>query len=169
MNYQELKSQNFAKYCAEGKLNLVKKWINNPNVDINWNFHNAVRNAVRYNQLDVLKLLIDSGKLKTDYENETRKLKGAAQDANGRYVSGVLNPFTMAIIKKNFEILDIFTKTYVSHFKINTNDNLEIISDMNDDEINNYFMKIPNFIEYVVISEFDNIIPEDLKIIFFLR
>ena len=78
-------------------------------------------------------------------------------------------PFTTAIINKNFEILNIFTKNYAPHFKINTQDNLQIISDMNDDEINNYFMKIPNFIEYVVISEFDNIIPEDLKIIFFLR
>lgn len=150
MGYQEEKSKNFAKYCGEGKIDLVKKWINNPNVDINYNSHAPLRNAVRKNQIEVVRLLVGHSQLKTLYGQDTKELKGAAQSVNGEYVSGVLNPFTMAIITKNFEILDIFIKESNHPFIINRVENLTVILNMQDKEVNEYFIKQPGFVEYVL-------------------
>jgi hypothetical protein len=166
MSYQDEKCKNFSKYCNDGKIELVKKWMDNPNVDINWNGHGPMRNAVKQNKIDVINILLANPKLRTDYENDKKEIRGASLAANGDYVGGVLNPFTMAIIKKNFEILDIFIKT--NRFKILREENLEILMGMKDEELNTYFMKLPGFIDFVlsVGGDYLNIFPSDAKDIF---
>lgn len=168
MSYQEDKSKNFAKYCYEGKLNLVKKWINNPNVDINWNKHGPLRNAVRGGHFEIVKLLVNHSKLKTDYEKDG-ELKDGAMSVGGKVVGGVLNPFTTAIAYKNFEILDLFIHQSNHPFKVLRKENLDIIIQMEDEELNEYFKKIPGFIDYAVSlgPEYASIVSKELKDIFF--
>lgn len=169
MSYQEAKSKNFAKYCYDGKIDLVKKWINNPNVDINYNINAPLRNAVRMNEIEIVKLLIGHSKLNTLY-GQTRhsELEGAMMGATGEYVSGKLNPFTAAIILKRFEILDIFIHESNHPFVINRTENLDVILEMNDEEVNEYFNKLDGFTDYVLGlgGDYIGIISKEAKEIF---
>jgi len=168
MSYEETKSKNFAKYCKEGKLHLVKKWIDNPNVDVNWNKHSPLRYSVKAGQIDSINLLLYHPKLKTDYENDRRPLKGSMVIDKKR-VGGELNPFTEAIIRKNFEILDIFLKgSHDKKFKVERTENLDILMTLNDEEINEYFRKIPSFIDFVMKmgDKYLSLLSEDVNKIF---
>ena len=168
MSYQEDKCKNFSKYCGEGKIALVKKWMDNPNVDINWHKHGPMRQAIRYNQFEVVELLLSNPKIRTDYENDKKPLNGSAKAANGEYVSGVLNPFTMAIIGKNFTVLDMFIKDNPARFVVKRKEHLDILVGMKDEELNAYFREIPGFIDYVLEIGGDslNILPPDAKDVF---
>lgn len=149
MTYQEAKSKLFAKYCKEGRMHLVKKWGDNPNVDVNWNKHSPLRQAVKSGQIEPILYLLNHSKLRTDYENDTRPLSGSLSIKPGA-VTGELNPFTEAVMRKNFEILDIFVKS--NRFKINRIEHLDILIQMNDDVMNDYFKNINGFTDFVLES-----------------
>ena len=157
MSYGETKSKNFAKYCKEGKMHLVKKWIDNPNVDINWNKHSPLRYSIKTNQIESIKLLLQNSKLKTDYENDNRPLKGP---------TGIINPFTEAMTRKNFEVLDIFIKS--KKFKVERIEHLDILLSINDEELNDYFKKIDGFESFILNSgdEYVKIVSADAAAIF---
>ncbi len=167
MSYQEEKSRNFAKYCYEGKIELVKKWMNNPNVDINYNKHAPLRNAIRRGHFEIAKLLVNHSQLKTDYEKDG-ELKGA-MSIDGKTIGGVLNPFTTAMAYKNFEVLDLFINHSNHPFKVLRKENLDILIEMDDEEINEYFRKLPGFVDYAVGlgADYAALVSKDLKDIFF--
>ncbi len=150
MSYQDAKSKNFAKYCKEGKMKLVEKWFDNPNVDVNWNQHSPLRYAVKTGQIEVIKYLLTHTDLRTNYESDRRPLEGSINTDAG-WVKGIINPFTQAMMQKNFEILDLFTKgEYADRFKKFRIEHLDILIDMHDDEMNEYFKTIDGFTEYVL-------------------
>lgn len=169
MSYAEAKSKNFAKYCKEGKLHLVKKWIDNPNVDINWNKHSPLRYSVKTGQIESIKLLLAHPKLRTDYENDKRELKGTMQVDGDKYVAVVFNPFTEAMVRKNFEILDLFLNgSHDKKFKLDRTENLDVLLEMNDEELTEYFRNIPGFIDFIMKSgdKYLPLISEDVNKIF---
>jgi len=146
MSYQDKKSENFSYYCREGKITFVKKWIDNPNVDVNWNYHSPLRNAVRYKRVEVIDLLLHSDKIKTDYENQTRELSG-----EWKRIKMVLNPFTEAMkqaYEGDYEMLDLLIKT--GKFEINRIEYLNILVEMENTELTNYFLQLPGFQDFML-------------------
>lgn len=168
MSYAETKSKNFAKYCKEGKIELVKKWIDNPNVDINWNMHSPLRYSVKTGQIESIKLLLAHPKLRTDYENDKSELKGTVNIGN---IQGpiIFNPLTEAMVRKKFEILDLFLHgQHDKKFKIERTENLDVLLEMNDEELTDYFRKIPGFLDFIMKSgdKYLPLISEDVNKIF---
>jgi|SaaInlStandDraft_4_1057021.scaffolds.fasta_scaffold15790_1 ankyrin repeat protein len=161
MSYQERVSKNFAKYCKEGKQHLVSKWLYNINIDINWNQHSPLRLAVKANQIEVVKMLLENDDLKTDYENDNRHLTGSKAGLSFRYE---MNPLTEAIITKNYEILDIFIKS--GKFLIKREENLDILLNLDDEELNEYFKKINGFSEYAVKKGYVKIVSKEAAEVF---
>lgn len=147
MSYAYKKSENFSYYCREGKMTYVKKWIDNPNVDINWNYHSPLRNAVKHKQIEVIKLLLDHPKLKTDYGvGRTRELSGEWQR-----VKMVFNPFTesLKLAKEgDYEILDLLIKS--GKFNIERVDYLNILVEFEDKKLIEYFLDLDGFIHYIM-------------------
>jgi len=158
MSYAEDKSKNFSYYCREGKITFVNKWIDNPNVDINWNYHSPLRNAVRYNQIDIIDILLSHPKLKTDYENQSKELSG---EWNG--IPMVFNPFTEAMKYDNFEVLDIFVKS--KKFKIDRKENLNILLSISNPKMIKYFLQLDNVVKTITDfgGEYLNLLPEEIK------
>lgn len=165
MSYQQTKSKNFARYCREGKMHLVKKWGTDPNVDVNWNMHSPLRYSVKDNAIESIKYLLNHSKLKTDYENDRKPLFGTS-NIGGKPIEGELNPFTEAMRRKNFEILDLFVNS--GKFTIKRKVNLDILYKMEDEELNDYFRKIDGFTDYVIEmgGDYLNILPPEAKDIF---
>lgn len=161
MNYNELKSKNFAGYCYEGKLTFVKKWIDNPNVDINWNYHTALRNAVKKSHLDIIDLLLNHPKLNTKYHEEPRELSGLI---GGIYLK--INPFTQAIIDKNYTVLDIFIAS--KKFKIDRFEHLNILKQMKDEEMNDYFRNQEGIFQMILDNNntYSDLLPKTAKDVF---
>ena len=141
MDYGEQKSKNFAKYCKEGKLKLVKKWIDNPNVDVNWNKHSPLKYSVKTNQIESIKILLQHPKLKINYENDEKPLRGVT------LMDG--NPFTEAMMSRNFEVLDLFIKKNVEVKRLAY---LNILINMADEELTDYFTNLDGFIEFILNS-----------------
>lgn len=168
MSYQDAKSKNFSKYCADGNISLVKKWLSNPNVDINYNLNSPLRNAVRNNHIDVIRLLISHPKLNTDFDGPNRELKGAIATTIGKTIACVINPFTVAIANKNFEVLNIFINEANPPFKVKRKANLDLLLEMNDTDLNIYFLDQPDFMNYVLShgDTYVNILPQDIKDVF---
>jgi len=161
MSYQETKSKNFSIYCRDGKSTLVKKWITDPNVDVNWNYGKPLINAVSGTKehgsknIEIIRLILAHPKLKTNYESR-HEIKGSSipvsstnleGDGLEGYISCVLNPITQAMILKNFEVLDIFSKEYPEKFNFNRTEYLDVLAQANDKELTNYFMKIRGFLD----------------------
>lgn len=151
MSYAEAKSKNFAKYCKEGKMHLVKKWGDNPNVDVNWNKHSPLRYSIKTNQIESIKYLLQHSNLKTEYENDRRPLKGATM-VGDKAVSAELNPFTEAMIRSNFEVLDLFINSTNHKFKVERVEHLDVLLALDDDVLTEYFRKIPGFSEFIMQS-----------------
>ena len=146
-DYGEEKSKNFAKYCKEGKIKLVQKWFSNPNINVNWNFDSPLRRAIAANQVEVVKLLLTHPNLKTDWQNR-KEIKGARVDDAGKGVSMMFNPFTEAIYQKSYEIMDLLIN--VGKVLVERTEHLDILLQMEDDELTEYFTKRPGFIDYVL-------------------
>lgn len=161
MNYNELKSKNFAGYCYQGKLTFVKKWIDNPNVDINWYFHTALRSAVKKSHLDIIDLLLNHPKLNTKYHEEPRELSGLI---GGIYLK--INPFTQAIIDKNYTVLDIFIAS--KKFKIDRLEHLNILKQMKDEEMNDYFRNQEGILQMILDNNntYSDLLPKTAKDVF---
>lgn len=161
MNYNELKSKNFAGYCYEGKLTFVKKWIDNPNVDINWNYHTALRNAVKKSHLDIIDLLLNHPKLNTKYHEAPRELSGSIGGINLK-----INPFTQAIIDKNYTVLDIFIAS--KKFKIDRLEHLNILKQMKDEEMNDYFRNQEGILQMILDNNntYSDLLPKTAKDVF---
>lgn len=160
MNYAEQKSKNFSAYCRDGKMKYVEKWIDNPNVNINWNYNSPLRQAVRYKQIDVIKMLLSKDKLDTDYGNG-RELKG---ELNGTNV--VFNPITEAMKIKQFNILALFVKSGKFNFK--RPEYLDVLLVMQDNEMNAYFLKLDGMQEFVMElgNKYIKLLPEAVQEIF---
>lgn len=161
MNYNELKSKNFAGYCYEGKLTFVKKWIDNPNVDINWNYHTALRNAVKKSNLDIIELLLNHPKLNTQYHTAPRELSGTIDGINLK-----INPFTQAIVNKNYRVLDIFIAS--KKFKIDRLEHLNILKQMKDEEMNDYFRNQEGIFQMILDNNdtYSDLLPKTAKDVF---
>lgn len=164
MSYQETKSRNFSSYCRDGKVALIKKWINDPNVDVNWNYGKPLINLVagtkenNSKNIELVRMFMEHPKLKTNYESGL-EIKGTSipvsstnlNDDNAtsglidKYFRCVWNPITQAMLLKNFEVLDIFSKEYHSRFKFDRVEYLDLLLQSNDDELKDYFMMIPGF------------------------
>ena len=106
MSTQDPNSKRFAKYCQEGKMHLVKKWFDT--VDVNYQRHMPLRNAIKTNQTEIVKYLLTHLDLKTDYENDHNPKIGTKILGDKRVNNIVINPFTDAMLYRNFDILDIF-------------------------------------------------------------
>ena len=176
-DYQEQKSKNFAKYCKEGKVHLVRRWIDNPNVNANWNKHSPMRYAVREHQIDVIKMLLaNPQKIRTDYENDTKELKGSSavgkRDPDSpiddrEWVDRVVNPFTEAMLHKHFDILDLFVKS--GKFKVFRDVYLDLLVEMQDEELNKYFMDMDGFHAFMISlndPKYTAIFPPDIQNLF---
>jgi|688.fasta_scaffold497443_1 hypothetical protein len=142
-------SAKFAKYCGEGKLTMVKKYIADKNVDVNWNMSSPLTKAVKYDKIEVVKLLLSDPRLQTDFENK-KELRGSLMYNNPPLVLNnvIINPFTEAMFTKKYDILDLFLSD--GRFTTNRTEYLDILLKIDDDELNNYFKKIPGFKEYAV-------------------
>ena len=162
MNYNELKliSKNFAGYCYEGKLTFVKKWIDDPNVDINWNYHTALRNAVEKSHLDIIDLLLNHPKLNTKY-HEAPELSGSIGEIDLK-----INPFTQAIIDKNYTVLDMFIAS--KKFKIDRLEHLNILKQMKDEEMNDYFRNQEGIFQMILDNNdtYSDLLPKTAKDVF---
>ena len=147
MSYKEEKSKNFSAYCRDGKMTFVKKWIDNPNVDINWNFHSPLRNAVRFKHVDIINLLLDNPKLETNYGvGRTRELKG-----EWNHIKMVFNPFTEAVklaYNGDYEMLDLLVKS--GKFEIKRVEYLNMLVEMENEKLTEYFLLLDGFQDYML-------------------
>ena len=165
MSYQDKKSENFSYFCREGKIKFVQKWIDNPNVDVNWNYHSPLRNAVKYKQKEVIELLLTHPKLKTDYENQTRELSG-----EWKRIKMIFNPFTEAMkqaFEGDYEMLDLLVTN--GKFKIERVEHLNILVEMENKELTDYFLKIPGFPDFIISRDSSYaklLIPQEIQDLF---
>jgi len=160
MKYREEKSKNFASYCRDGKIKLVKRWIDNPNVDLNWNYHTPLRNAVYKKQYDVIDMLLSKSSLRTDYEN-TRELKG---EYNG--VKMVFNPFTESFKSDGLEMVEYLINT--GKFKLDRKENLDALMGLNRQDIIELFSRRKEVMDLAIKlgQEYNVFIPKELRDIF---
>jgi len=168
MSYQDKKNENFAKYCSDGKIKLVQKWINDPNINVNWNYDSPLRRAVKTNQIEIIKLLLSHPNIKTDYENR-KELKGSKVNIkvnNGKSLIMVFNPFTEAMVATSYEAMDLIR--IMGNVKIHRTEYLDILLQLKDKKLNEYFMQLPNFIDYVIKQDpkYISIISKDAADIF---
>ena len=166
MSYQDEKSKNFSYYCREGKIKFVKKWIDNPNVDINWNYHAPLRNAVKYKQKEVIELLLNQPKLKTDYGvGGTRELTG-----EWNRVKMVFNPFTESMKQAHdgdYEMLDLLMKS--GKFEITRVEHLNILVELENEKLTEYFLSLEGFQDYMLSRDSSYatlLLPESVRDIF---
>ena len=168
MSYQDKKNENFSKYCHDGKIKLVQKWINDPNINVNWNYDSPLRRSIATNQIEIVKLLLTNSKIKTDYENR-KEIKGTKLNSkanNGNSINMIFNPVTEAIITLNFEALDLLIT--LGNVKINRTEYLDVLLILENEKLNEYFMQLPNFMDYVIKQDtkYMSIISKDAADIF---
>jgi len=160
MKYREEKSKNFAAYCRDGKIKLVQRWIDNPNVDLNWNYNAPLRNAVYKEHFEIIELLLSKPSLRTDYEN-TRELKG---EYNG--VKMVFNPFTESFKSDGLKMVKYLIDT--GKFKLDRKENLDALIGLGRQDIINLFSAKKEVVDLATKlgNEYNIFIPKELRDIF---
>lgn len=139
-------NKNFAKYCREGKMNLVQKWIDDNRINIDWKFSEPTRGAVQNNHMDILKLLLSKHFINVKYE-EFNGEKWDSNNINGVDINMICNPFTDAMIEFKYDMMDQFLKH--KDFNVFRKEYLNIILELDNTELTNYFLKINGFIEFI--------------------
>jgi len=152
VSYQEKKNENLRKYCREGKIKLVKKWIDDPNININWNFSAHLGAAILYDQIEIVKLILEHPKL--DFKFHWPRPLIVTWEG----MKFERDPVSISISRKKFEILDLLLGT--GKIDLNQKKYLDLLMQMNDEEMNEYLKKVDGFTDYVLTQE-----PEYVKII----
>ena len=139
MSYQDKKSQNFAQYCGEGKQKLVDKWIDNPNVDINWNFSSPLKHAIKNNQVAILKQLLDHPNLKLPWKRTIAQFNG---------ISYYHDPMAHAINTEDLNLIKIIVDDGRLPYK-DTNV-LNWIMKNENQEVIDYFLGLDGMNDYIM-------------------
>jgi len=154
MTYQEKKSEKFAEYCKDGKMKLVIKWIDNPNVNINWNYHSALRRSIRNGQLEIVKILLDRDELDTDYSKKELHTTNM-----------VVNPFTEAMRFKDYSMIKLLIES--GKFNIFRKENLEALKTINNRGMIDYMLTLEGFEKFVMEhNEYWDLINKQLNSLF---
>jgi len=132
--------------CRNGNIQAVKKNMNNSNVDINWENNMHIITAINENQLEIIKLLLNNPKIKTDYENH--KQVTCMRVSNHKTVVMIYNPFAEAMVQQAYDILDIFI--HYGNINIFRIEYLNILLQMDDEKMNTFFMKLPGFKNFIM-------------------
>ncbi len=147
MDYGDEKSRKFTEYCKDGKIKYVEKWIDNPNVDINWNGHEPLRYAIVKKHTDIVKLLLTKDRLETAYEHQQKK--ELTMSSYAKHL--VLNPFTAAMSlanKGDYSMLNILIES--KRFEAKRVPYLDFLVHLDDKDLIAYFLELPEFIDYIM-------------------
>lgn len=111
--------------------------------------------------MDIIELLLNHPKLNTDYHTAPRELSGAIYGINLK-----INPFTQAIVNKNYTVLDIFIAS--KKFKIDRVEHLNILKQMEDEEMNDYFRNQEGILQMILDNNdtYNDLLPKTAKDVF---
>ena len=136
--YNHQPSKDFASACNEGNIEAVKEGLEDLEINVNWYQDSPMLYAVLNEHVDVIKLLLASPRVKNDYEN--RKEIFGDDNYKGQPIKMVYNPFSNAMLLKNYEIMDLLiTVGKVNILRVKY---LDILIQMKEEEMNLYFMKM---------------------------
>jgi len=161
----------FTKYCKEGKIELVKKWMNDPSVNMEWNNNEPLREVIINNHYDIFKLLLNNDHINVDYEwyGEIKSYVTMV----GAYERAILyNPFTVAMINSRFDMMTLFIEHNEKHneFNVFRKEYLQLLLLLDNKQMNLFFLKINGMLNFIMSfgDEFIGIItPEAVDIFLF--
>ena len=160
------KNRYFAKYCTEGDIDSVRRLLYDDDINVNWSFNIALKEAIRNNHIEIVNLLLHHPNIDTKYEDSNNRRFTTKVSYTKGYINMIVNPFSEAILRHYYDIMDLLIN--VGKVNIYMIEYLDMLIQMKNTEMNEYFLKQPGFSKYVLEQDikYVDIISQDAVDIF---